>query len=130
MLSMPVNHPDIEEFIEIKSNLTKVTNANISVRVDDKFMEAVMNDDDYELEFSRPEVDFWEVKKHVRARDVFDKLCKMNWDYAEPGILFWDTIQKHNLLVNDSNFEYAGVNPCAESSAHVKHRVKTVKPKA
>ena len=55
MLSMPVNHPDIEDFVSLKSDLNKITNANISVRVDDEFMKAVQNNEEYELTFTRPE---------------------------------------------------------------------------
>ena len=113
MLSMPVNHPDIEDFINIKSDLTKITNANISVRVDDKFMNAVKNDEEYELTFTRPESGEV-ISKIVNAKELFHKICEMNWNYAEPGVLFWDRISNHNLLVNDDRFEYAGTNPCAE----------------
>lgn len=45
---------------------------------------------------------------------MFHKLCEMNWDYAEPGMLFWDRIENWNLLSCDNNFHYAGTNPCAE----------------
>lgn len=113
MLSMPVNHPDIEDFINIKSDLTKITNANISVRVDDEFMRAVHNNEEYKLTFARPESGET-ISKTVNAKEIFHKLCEMNWNYAEPGILFWDRITNHNLLANDENFEYAGTNPCAE----------------
>lgn len=113
MISMPVNHPDIEDFIYIKSDLNKITQANISVRVDDKFMNAVKNNEDYELSFTRPE-NGEAITKTVNAKDLFHKICKMNWNYAEPGVLFWDRISNHNLLVNDDRFEYAGTNPCAE----------------
>ena len=113
MLSMPVNHPDIEDFIGIKSDLDKITNANISVRVDDKFMRAVKLDDYYEASFTRPESNETIVKR-FKARELFHKICEMNWNYAEPGILFWDTITGYNLLERDRQFEYAGTNPCAE----------------
>ena len=113
MLSMPVNHPDIEDFIYIKSDLNKITQANISVRVDDKFMNAVKNNEDYELTFTRPE-NGETIARTVNAKDLFHKICEMNWNYAEPGVLFWDRITNHNLLVNDDRFEYAGTNPCAE----------------
>lgn len=111
MLSMPVNHPDIEDFVNLKSDLNKITNANISVRVDDEFMNAVKNNGDYKLTFTRPESGET-ISKTVNAKNLFHKICEMNWNYAEPGILFWDTIAKHNLLVNDDRFEYAGTNPC------------------
>lgn len=113
MISMPVSHPDIEDFINIKSDLKKITNANISVRVDDKFMNAVKNNEDYELTFTRPE-NGEPITRTVNAKDLFHKICEMNWNYAEPGVLFWDRIANHNLLVNDERFEYAGTNPCAE----------------
>lgn len=113
MISMPVNHPDIEDFINIKSDLNKITNANISVRVDDKFMRAVQKNEDYELTFTRPE-NGEPITRTVNAKELFHKICEMNWNYAEPGVLFWDKITNHNLLVNDSRFEYAGTNPCAE----------------
>lgn len=113
MISMPVNHPDIEDFINIKSDLNKITQANISVRVDDKFMNAVKNNKDYELTFTRPE-NGESITRIVNAKDLFHKICEMNWNYAEPGVLFWDRIANHNLLVNDYRFEYAGTNPCAE----------------
>lgn len=113
MISMPVSHPDIEDFINIKSDLKKITNANISVRVDDKFMNAVKNNENYELTFTRPE-NGEPITRTVSAKDLFHKICEMNWNYAEPGVLFWDRITNHNLLVNDDRFEYAGTNPCAE----------------
>ena len=113
MISMPVNHPDIESFIGIKSDLTKITNANISVRITDDFMRAVQEDADYTLSFVRPEANE-EITRTVKAKELFRKICEMNWNYAEPGILFWDAIEKHNFLNEDKKFEYAGTNPCAE----------------
>ena len=68
MISMPVSHPDIEDFINIKSDLNKITNANISVRVDDKFMNAVKNNENYELSFTRPESGEV-INKTVNAKD-------------------------------------------------------------
>lgn len=113
MISIDCTHPDLEKFITVKSDLNKVTSANISVRVTDRFMVAVKNDEDWELYYKRNETGE-EIKKTVKARDIFDLLCRNNWDYAEPGILYWDRITNWNLVSNDKNFEYAGVNPCAE----------------
>ena len=113
MLSLPVNHPDVMQFIKIKSDLKKINNANISVRITDDFMRAVENDDEYTLSFTRPETGET-IESVIKAKELFKTLCENNWNYAEPGMLFWDTIEKHNLLVNDTNFKYAGVNPCAE----------------
>ena len=113
MLSLDCNHPDLEEFISVKNDLNKITKANISVRVDDEFMMAVLDDEEYEMKFVRDETGEI-ISKKVRAKDIFHKLCENNWNYAEPGILFWDEIEKHNLLRYDDEFKFAGVNPCAE----------------
>lgn len=113
MISIACDHPDVERFVELKSDLNKVTKANISVRITDKFMEAVENDDYFVLSFTREETE-QVIFKTIKARELFRKMCEMNWDYAEPGMLFWDRIQSWNLLSEDPNFEYAGTNPCAE----------------
>lgn len=111
MLSLDCTHPELIDFINIKTDLEKVTKANISVRVSNDFMKAVENDEDWTLFF---ETDKDRVEKVVKAKEVFELLCKNNWSFAEPGILFWDTIDNWNLLSNDDEFAYAGVNPCAE----------------
>ncbi|MGL5652420.1 MAG: adenosylcobalamin-dependent ribonucleoside-diphosphate reductase [Paraclostridium sp.] len=113
MISMEVSHPDIADFIDIKTDLTKITKANISVRINDEFMKAVENNETYRCEFI-VEGNNEHVIKEVDAKKLFMKLCKNNWDYAEPGILFWDNIKKHHLMSEDKEFVYAGVNPCAE----------------
>ena len=113
MISMSCDHPDIEKFITVKSNLDKVNFANISVRVTDKFMQAVEEDSDWLLSFERPETGE-RIEKTVKAKELFRLLCEQNWNYAEPGILFWDRISDYNLLGNNNTFKYAGVNPCAE----------------
>lgn len=112
MISISCDHPDLEEFIEIKSDLDKVTKANISVRVSDKFMEAVVKGETLILKFVTDTGET--ITKEVEAYPIFRKLAQMNWDYAEPGILFWDRITSWNLLSNNKEFSYAGVNPCAE----------------
>ena len=128
MLSIDVRHPDIEEFVDAKKNTDKVTFANISVRVGDDFMLAVKHDTDYILSWPCGSItgltDIQDFKygvlyetgdgryfKKIRARQLFNKLVENNWDYAEPGILYWDRIQNYNLLQN-TGLEYAGVNPC------------------
>lgn len=139
MISLDIRHPDVEEFINCKTNLNRVQYANISVRVNDDFMKAVENDEDYILRWpcDNNMVDDLQKEepcqapynglettldsngnivgyyKRVKAKQLFDKLVKNNWDYAEPGILYWDKIQGYNLLDN-TDFKYAGVNPCAE----------------
>lgn len=129
MISIDINHPDVEEFINIKANTDEITSANISVRVNDAFMRAVENNDDYILRwpcdrhvvYGQDEVEYNKLYyKHdtyfkvVKAKDLFTQLCKNNWNYAEPGILYWDSIEHYNLLSTDKEFKYAGVNPCAE----------------
>lgn len=113
MISLSCEHPDLEEFIDVKAHDGAVTKANISVRVTDKFMQAVENDEEWVMSFTRPETEETIIRT-ASARYLFDKLCQNNWDWAEPGILFWDRIENWNLLSNDEGFRYAGVNPCAE----------------
>ena len=113
MISMPCDHPDLEEFIEVKSDLSRVTKANISIRITDDFMEAVELNQPYTLSYTRPETGET-ITKVVNARDLFRKIAEMNWRTAEPGVLFWDRIRTWNLLANTPEFEFAGVNPCAE----------------
>ena len=112
MLSIDCNHPDLEDFIDIKNDLNAVTKANISVRITDDFMYAVINNEDWELYFETENGD--ELVKKVNAKTLFNKLAYNNWNMAEPGILFWDNIENYNLLSEDKEFKYAGVNPCAE----------------
>ena len=113
MISMDCHHPDLEEFIKLKSDLDKVTTANISIRMDDDFMRAVEDGKDVTLFYDRPEVG-QTIEKTINAKEVFDEIAFQNWDMGEPGILFWDNIRNWNLLSNDDDFEYAGTNPCAE----------------
>lgn len=134
MISIDVRHPDVPDFISIKNDLTKVTGANISIRVNNEFMRAVQEDKDYLLhwpcdaagtfnfEVDAPYGQLMETTsingnivyyKRIKAKELFHTLCENNWDYAEPGILYWDTIREYNMMSSDPNFEYAGVNPCA-----------------
>ncbi len=113
MIMLDVSHPDIEEFIGIKSDLDRVTKANISVKVNNEFMEAVAGDEDWTLSFERE--DTGEViERTVKAKDIFRKICEMNWSYAEPGMLFWDAIENNHMMSATPTFEYAGTNPCGE----------------
>lgn len=113
MISLDCHHPDLLDFIDIKTKDGNVTKANISVRVTDDFMQAVEDDADWVMSFTRKETGET-ITKTAKARDIFDKLCENNWNWAEPGILFWDSIEEYNLLSNNPDFEYAGTNPCAE----------------
>lgn len=113
MLSISCSHPDVEEFIKVKTNLEKVTKANISVRITNDFMQAVKDSAEYTLEFTRVETGE-HIERKVNARELFRLIAETNWDFAEPGALFWDRISSWNLLSNNKEFCYAGVNPCAE----------------
>ena len=106
---LPIWHPEIEKFIEYKSDHSKLNNFNISVLVNDEFMEAVENDGSYNL--VSPNGD--KIVKTVKARDLFDKLTYQAWANAEPGILFLENINAGNPMQ-----EYMGdivaTNPCGE----------------
>lgn len=112
MLSIDCTHPDLEEFINLKSDLDLCTKANISVRVSDEFMRAVEDNSDWELSFKTERET---ITKTVNARKIFQLLAKRNWEMAEPGILYWDHIKNYNILNTDPNFSFAGVNPCASA---------------
>ena len=111
MLSLDVNHPDIEEFISVKGDLDKIVSANISIRLDSDFMNKVINDLPHVLRFERKETGEV-IEKEVNAKQLFWRLAKMNWRTAEPGLLFWDNIKHWTLLKDSRDFEFAGVNPC------------------
>ena len=113
MISMDMSHPDIEEFIDIKTDLEKVTKANISIKITDEFMNAVKNKEKYICRFVVDSTNE-EIIKEVDAYKLFMKLVKNNWDFAEPGMLFWDKIKNYHLLSEDKEFKHDGVNPCAE----------------
>ena len=115
LLSMDVRHPDVQKFVTMKHDLTKVTGANVSVRVTNDFMKAVMADDDFELRFP---VDAEEptVKENIRARDLWDLIIESATKTAEPGLLLWDNIID-NLPAHcykDKGFRTLTTNPCGE----------------
>lgn len=113
MISIDCSHPDVEEFIDLKTDLEKVTKANISVRIDNAFMEAVKNNAPYLLHYTR-EATGEVIEREVNAQELFRHIAEVNWDYAEPGALFWDRIKSWSLLSGTEEFSFAGVNPCAE----------------
>ena len=113
MLSISVHHPEIETFIHIKRDKTKVTGANISIRLTDEFMEAVKNDEDYELRFP---VDAKEptLTRMVNAREIWNQIIESAHDSAEPGLLFWDTVQRRTPAEAYPEFRSVSTNPCGE----------------
>ncbi len=101
-----IDHPDIEEFITAKHNTDKLTAFNMSVAVNDKFMEAVIDKESFELKFNG------EVRKLVDANNLWDQIMRSTWEWAEPGVLFIDTINENNNLKYCETI--AASNPCAE----------------
>ncbi len=101
-----VDHPDIEEFITAKNNSDTLTQFNISVGVTDEFMTAVKEDKDFDLTFQG------RVYKTVSATALWDQILRSTWDWAEPGILFIDRINKKNNLHYCETI--AATNPCGE----------------
>lgn len=115
MLTISVRHPDILTFVNIKRDKTKVTGANISVRLEDDFMLAVENDEDYVLrwpvEATPSEA---RVTKTVKARDVWRQIIMGAHDNAEPGVLFWSNFLKYGPADVYPEFRSISTNPCAE----------------
>ena len=112
LLCINDRHPDLQEFIQSKSNDNEITNANISVMISDAFMKAAKYNSGWWLSFKRHTGE--KIEKKVSAKDVMDTIVDVNYNWGEPGLLMWDTIKKHNM-VTDENFEYAGVNACSEA---------------
>ncbi|GIX49440.1 MAG: ribonucleoside-diphosphate reductase, adenosylcobalamin-dependent [Candidatus Tectimicrobiota bacterium] len=112
MITTRVDHPDILEFIRCKSDpaRSRVRNANISVRVSDAFMHAVDADAPWHLRFTTPHET---LVRQVPARQVWDALVEAAWLSAEPGLLFWDTIQRFSTT-QYHGMEVQGVNVCGE----------------
>ncbi|AMK13910.1 ribonucleoside-diphosphate reductase adenosylcobalamin-dependent [methanogenic archaeon mixed culture ISO4-G1] len=113
MLTISCEHPDLEEFMSVKTDLERVTKANMSIRVSDEFMGCVKQRTMFTQKFDRPESNE-QIRKEFNAAEFFEKLCYTNWDYGEPGCLYWDRISSWNLLSEFPNYSYAGTNPCAE----------------
>ena len=110
MITIHVDHPDVVDFIDVKRDLSKVTHANISVCLTDSFMKAVENDDNFEISFKN---DKSNVKRLIRARDLWDKLVSSAHASAEPGIIFWDNV-KSESPTEYNGMEVHGFNPCSE----------------
>lgn len=115
MICMDCKHPDIEEFINLKSKQGVCEKANISIMASDEFMEAVVQDRDWVTEFTSPETGT--ITKIFKARNLLKLLAKRNWEWAEPGILYWDRITHYSMLDNDPNFKFSATNPCQPASA-------------
>ena len=115
MLSVSIKHPDSEAFIDAKMEEGKVTGANVSVKLDDEFMQAVVDNKSYIQQFP-VNSDKPTVTKEISARMLWDKIVHNAWKSAEPGVLFWDTIVNESIpdCYADLGFTTVSTNPCGE----------------
>jgi len=113
MVTMDVHYPDIAKFITMKMDKTKVTGANVSVRYSDEFMQAVVDDKEYEqrwpVDSKNPK-----LRRMVRAREVWDLAIQCATDSAEPGAIFWNTITEYLPANSYPKFKTISTNPCSE----------------
>ncbi|MBI2271649.1 MAG: adenosylcobalamin-dependent ribonucleoside-diphosphate reductase [Bacteroidetes bacterium] len=113
MITMDIAYPDIEKFVTVKQDLTKITGANISVRLSDEFMQAVDKDSIFTLRWpvdsKQPK-----IKKTVKARDLWQTIVRCAHNTAEPGLIFWD--KQHNYSTSSiyPGYENVSTNPCSE----------------
>lgn len=115
MLSLSIKHPDAENFIDAKVETGKVTGANVSIKIDDGFMNAVKEGKKYHQQFPITS-DKPLYEKDIDAKALWDKIIHNAWKSAEPGILFWDTIIKESVpdCYADEGFTTVSTNPCGE----------------
>ncbi|MDE1768428.1 MAG: adenosylcobalamin-dependent ribonucleoside-diphosphate reductase [Candidatus Micrarchaeota archaeon] len=111
MITLSVDHPDIMDFIRVKRNLANVRYANISVRITDEFMKAVKEDTEFKLRFQNKTVG--KIERTVRARDVWKELVTSARDWAEPGLIFWDSVKRYSPS-EYNGMEVISTNPCSE----------------
>ena len=115
MLSVAIKHPDAESFIDAKMESGKVTGANVSVKIDDEFMNAAINNIPYTQQYPLYGNNPW-VKKDIDAAALWKKIVHNAWQSAEPGVLFWDTILKESVpdCYADLGYRTVSTNPCGE----------------
>lgn len=111
MIGLNCSHPDIEEFLHIKETNHKLEHMNISILFTDEFMQAVRDGKDYTCSFFVPETGET-IKKRINAKEFFNRFCKVNWNYGDPGAMFIDTIRKNNLLSEYDDYKIEISNPC------------------
>lgn len=116
MLTISVHHPEIKTFINIKRDKTKVTGANISIRLSDEFMNAVKNGTDVELRFpvDRKEGEEPQIIERVDAQALWTEIIDAAHACAEPGLLFWDTVTRRGPADAYEDFKSTSTNPCGE----------------
>ncbi|MFP4448276.1 MAG: adenosylcobalamin-dependent ribonucleoside-diphosphate reductase [Bacteroidales bacterium] len=115
MLTISIKHPDAEHFIDAKMDSGKVTGANVSVKIDHEFMDAVINNKPYQQEFPIYS-DNPKFKQTIDARELWNKIIHNAWKSAEPGVLFWDTVVNESVADSyaDQGFRTVATNPCGE----------------
>mgnify|MGYP003668324008 FL=1 len=115
MLSVSINHPDAEDFIDAKMEQGKVTGANVSVRMDDDFMRAIESGEPYTQKFPVHSPNPI-LSKTIDAKKLWGKIVHNAWQSAEPGILFWDTIIRESVpdCYSDLGYKTVSTNPCGE----------------
>jgi len=115
MLSISIKHPDAENFIDAKMQQGKVTGANVSVKITDDFMKAVINGTTFKQQYPIDAINP-KVEKEIDARELWDKIIHNAWQSAEPGILFWDTVIRESVPDSyaDLGFKTLSTNPCGE----------------
>ncbi|MGB3841312.1 MAG: ribonucleotide reductase N-terminal alpha domain-containing protein, partial [Bacteroidales bacterium] len=115
MLTISIKHPDAEDFIDAKADLSKVTAANISVKIDDEFMKCVIDDKPYVQQFPIDSPNP-KVIKTIDARKLWQKIVHNAWKCAEPGVIFWDTVLRESIPDSyaDMSFRTTSTNPCGE----------------
>lgn len=115
MMSVSIRHPEAEDFIDAKMTEGKITGANVSVKIDDEFMNAVVNNENYIQKFP---IDSTEPKitKEINALNLWNKIIHNAWKSAEPGVLFWDTIKRESIpdCYAEYGFTTTSTNPCGE----------------
>ena len=115
MLSLSIKHPDAENFIDAKVETGKVTGANVSIKIDDSFMHAVIDGKKYHQQFP---IDATHpmYEKDIDARSLWNKIIHNAWKSAEPGVLFWDTVLRESIpdCYADLGFRTVSTNPCGE----------------
>lgn len=115
MLSVSIQHPDAEDFIDAKMEAGKVTGANVSVRINNDFMKAALGDGHYNQQFP-VDCENPHYKRPIDANKLWNKIVHNAWKSAEPGILFWDTIKNESVAdcYADLGYETISTNPCGE----------------
>lgn len=115
MLTVAIKHPDSERFIDAKLEQGKITGANVSVKIDDGFMNCVEKNEKYTCQFPIYDENPL-VKTEIDAKALWDKIVYNAWKSAEPGVLFWDTILRESVpdCYADLGFQTVSTNPCGE----------------